>query len=354
MKEQKDMFGLLDMMLQPVFCVKDNTVLRCNAAARQLLGDLEGAEVPLTAASAEEYAAFSEGRLYLTLTLAGQQMGASVRKLDDLDVFELDPVSEDESLRAMALAARELRKPLSAALSSTATLLDSQEDPDALEQLSRLNRGLYQMLRTIGNMSDAGSVSSHCSMDTVDIPAVFREIFEKAQVLASQAGILLTWQDLPESLYGLADRDLLERAVLNILSNAMKFTPQGGEIRASLTRRGRTLRLTVEDSGSGIDRDVMGNLFQRHLRQPGLEDSRFGVGLGIRLIHSAARHHGGTLLISSTETGGSRIVLTLSIRQKGQDRLSSPVFSLDYTGGFDHALVELSDVLPATLYDDTF
>jgi len=272
MEDQKDMFGLLDMMVQPVFCVKENTIIRSNAAAQQLFFHVGDDIRPLLEYGAEEYASFTGGCLYLSLSMAGQPIGASVRRIDGTDIFELD--TENESLRVLALAASQLRKPLSGVLSQTALLLDSQEDPETLQQLSRLNRSLYQLLRVLGNMSDAEYAASQCRMETVDVPAIFREIFEKAQTLIGHSSTRLSYEDLKETIYCLADPAQLERAVLNILSNAVKFTPEGGSVTASLVRRGRTLRLTVQDSGSGIAQEVMGSLFQRYLRQPGIEDSR--------------------------------------------------------------------------------
>lgn len=354
MEEQKDMLGLLDMMVQPVFCVKENIILRANAAAQQLFLSIGQDVRPLLENGAEEYAEFTGGCLYLTLNLCGQNVGASIRRMQDVDIFEVDADGDSSALRAMALAASELRKPLSGALSGAAALLESQEDPDTRQQLARLNRSLYQMLRLLGNMSDAEHISAHSRMETMDAPAVFREIFEKAQSLAAHAGVTLAYQDLNETIFCLMDRQQMERAVLNILSNAIKFAPGGSRITASLTRRGRTLRLTVQDSGSGIAQEVMGSLFQRYLRQPGIEDSRFGLGLGMRMVHAAAVSHGGTLLVSQGEDGGTRIVMTLAIRQKAPGQLSSPIFQVDYTGGFDHSLVELADCLPAELFDGSF
>lgn len=354
MEEQKDMLGLLDMMVQPVFCVKENTIIRANAAAQQLFLTVGDDVRPLLESGAEEYAEFTGGCLYLTLNLCGQSINASIRRMDDTDVFELDTGNDSSALRAMALAASELRRPLTSALSSTASLLDTQEDPEALQQLAQLNRGLYQILRLLGNMSDAEHFSSHCRMETANANNVIREIFAKAQTLVSHAGVSLYYQDLDESIYCLLDKAQLERAILNILSNAVKFSSRGSQITAALTRRGRTLRLTVQDSGSGIAQEIMGSLFQRYLRNPGIEDSRFGLGLGMRMVHAAAVHHGGTLLVTQNENQGTSIVMTMAIRQSDQNRLRSPVFTVDYTGGFDHSLVELADCLPVELFDGSF
>lgn len=351
MEEQKDMLDLLDMMVQPVFCVKENTIIRANAAAQQLFLRVGEDVRQLLENGAEEYAEFTGGCLYLSLNLSGQRSGVSIRRMQDVDVFEVDTDRDRSAFRAMALASSELRGPLNSALSSAAALMDSQEDPEARQQLAQLNRGLYQILRLLGNMSDAEQISAHSRMETMDAPGVLREIFEKAQILVAQAGVTLSYQDLNECIYCLIDRQQLERAVLNILSNAVKFTPRGSQINASLTRKGRTLLLTIQDLGNGIAQEVMGSLFQRYLRQPGIEDSRFGLGLGIRIVHAAAVNHGGTLLISHGEDGGTRVVMTLAIRQKAPGQLSSPIFQVDYTGGFDHTLVELANCLPAKLFD---
>ncbi len=353
MEEKKEILHLLDMMVQPVFCVRDQKILKANAAARQLLFEAGEEILPLLEQGKEEYLEFSDGCLYLTLVRDGLQFEAALRKIDGLDVFEITN-SDSTALRAMALAASELRKPLSGALSNAAALLDSQQDPAVTQQLSQMNRNLYQMLRLLGNMADAEFVSSHCRMKVVDVPGVLREIFEKAQAIIPRSGVKLVYEDLPQSIYSLADTALLERAVLNILSNAVKFTPKGGTITASLTHRGKQLRLSIRDSGSGIAQDVMSSLFQRYLRQPGIEDSRFGLGLGIRMVHAAAVHHGGTLLVTQNTPQGSRIVLTLAIRQRESNQMQCPIFLPDYTGGFDHSLVELAECLPCELFDGSF
>ena len=354
MEENKDMLALLDKMIQPVFCVKDHVIVHANTAASQMFL-APGLDIrPLLSSSAEAYEQFSDGCLYLNLLVSGQYVSGCVQRLDDLDIFELDTGSDSAVLRALALAAGELRKPLGSAMSGTAALLEDLEDPEAKLQLSQLNQGLYRILRILGNMSDAEDSTTLCRMETVNIPEVLKDILDKAAHMLAHSGIELIYEGLSEPVYALADSSRLERAVLNILSNSAKFSPKGSCIRVSLTRRGHSLRLTVQDSGSGIAESVMGSLFRRYLRQPGIEDSRFGLGLGIRMVHSVALQHGGTLLVSQGENGGTRTVMTLAIRQREQNQMRSPIFPLDYSGGFDHALLELADVLPAGLFDGSF
>ena len=347
MEGKKEPIGVLDLLIRPGFFVKENIITNVNAAARSLLLT-PGTDVQeLLLTGQEEYTAFQDGCLYLKLNLSANGCGASVISTEEGNLFILDQESDDSELRCLALAARELREPLTSILISAERIL-----PDAdPEQAARLNRGLHQILRIIGNMSDAGKSSPLSQQETLDITALFAELSEKAQTLLAHTGIRLTCQNLSQPVLMLADAAQLERAVLNILSNAVKFTPVGGCVEMRLVQRGRTLQLQIQDSGSGIAQQIRSSVFHRYLRQPGIEDSRWGLGLGMVLIRSAAANHGGTVLIDSPNGTGTRVTMTLAIRHRTEAVLHSPILRVDYAGERDHGLIELSDCLPAQLYE---
>ena len=349
---QADPSGILDLLTCPGFCVKDNLITYVNQAASGLLL-IPGTDVrSLLLTGSEEYADFQEGCLYLTLNLSASGMGASVIRREDGDYFLLDQEPQDEALRALALAARELRGTLTGAMVAS-DLLSRQPDPKNTrqqEQLAILNRSLNRTLRVIGNMSDAENWPSRNRQEIREIRSVLQEIFEKAQTLTAASGVRLEYTGLQEDVYTLLDLDQLERAVFNILSNSLKFSSDGAVIRASLTRRGKTLRLTIQDSGPGIPDAIRSTLFRRYQRQCAIEDSRFGLGLGMVLIRSAASAHGGTVLVDQPEQGGTRVTLTFAIRQDSGATFRSPLLQPDYAGERDHGLLELADCLPASLY----
>lgn len=345
MEGNTETYQMLDLMIRPGFCVKDNKIAYVNQAAQSLLLS-PGTDVrPLLSTGAEEYGAFAEGCLYLKLNLSPRGCGAAVHRMDGYDVFVLDPESDDGELQALALAAMELRQPLLNTMLSADRL---PQEPETREYLARLNRGLHQLHRIINNMSDAGRFASASHQEMWDVSKVFEEIFEKAQTLMAHTDVHLTYQGLTEPLLTLADREQLERAVLNMLSNAIKFTPKGGAIDASLSRRGKLLRLSIQDSGSGIAEAVLRNVYSRYLRQPGIEDSRYGLGLGMVLIRSAATNHGGTVLIDQPVQTGTRITMTMQLRQGQSTTMRTPI---DLPGGQDLGLIELSDCLPASVYE---
>lgn len=356
MEQKIDALGMLDLMAHPGFCVQDQKIIRVNPPAEALM-ITEGTDVTtLLATGKEEYANFQDGCLYLALNIACRKWGASVSRIGDYHVFILEQDADQSELQAMALAARELREPLSNIMTTADRLFPMialDGDPFTQEQVSRLNRGLFQMLRVVSNMSDAYRIESGFSsrQETVDIRELYNEIFHKSQALVDHTGLTLCYSGLDNSLFCLADKESLERAALNILSNAIKFTPKGGTIEVKITRHGNQFRLIVQDSGSGIAENLRSNIYNRYLRQPAIEDSRFGIGLGMVLIRAAATQHGGTVLIDHPQGKGTRVTMTMEIRQNTSPTLRSSIFMIDYAGERDHSLIELSDCLPASLYD---
>lgn len=345
--------GMLDLMVRPAFCVKEGIVAGVNQDARRLLIEAGTPVSTLLPDDTEEYDSFREGCLYLTLQVLGHPLGASVTKNGEFDIFVLEQEADLAELNAMALAAQELREPLSSVMTVADRLFPMvATDSGAQDHVSRINRGLFQMLRVISNMSDAARYAQDTRPNLMvrDITAVFEEIFRKAGSLIEQIGIRLEFRNLPVSVYTLTDTEKLERAVYNLLSNALKFTPKEGTIEATLTQRDKKLYLTIQDSGPGVEPSIRGNIHARYQRQPGLEDGRFGIGLGMVLIRSAAAVHGGTVLMEHPEGSGTRITMTIRISQTNTGTFRSNVMPVDYAGERDHALIELSDALPAKLY----
>ena len=121
-------------------------------------------------------------------------------------------------------------------------------------------------------------------------------------------------------------------------------------MEVKLTSNGKMARLTVEDHGDGIAHHVQGTLFHRYMREPAIEDSRFGLGLGMTLVRTAAALHGGTVLLE--QAGGTRVTMTMAIHKTAPQELRSPILRLgDYAGGRDLGLLEFSDSLPTDCYE---
>ena len=183
----------------------------------------------------------------------------------------------------------------------------------------------------------------------VDLTALLDGIADDVAPLLERAGRRFVYRGLPAAVTADADAQLVERAVYNLLSNALAFTPAGGEICLSLERREQSLLIRVTDTGEGFPESVLGTLFDRYSLIP-VGDPRWGTGYGLPMVREIARLHGGTLMAANVPTGGADVMFTLSlVRRPAAVRTAQQRF--DYLSGYRHALVELSDSLSASLYD---
>lgn len=125
--------------------------------------------------------------------------------------------------------------------------------------------------------------------------------------------------EVPMTIF--ADPEHLEKALSNLLSNALKFTPEGGTVRVSVEDRGRSVRITVRDSGPGISAGELQHVFDRFYRvNESISRMKPGTGIGLALAKELVELHGGLLTAESEEGFGSTFVITLL---KGREHLAS-------------------------------
>ncbi len=340
--------GLLD---HPAFCVKDDTVIAANSqcTSRNISVGTDVRE--LLQENYEIYKATENGQLYLTVYVGEVACNATMTKADGYDIFTLCSTSDEDWLNAYALASQQLRIPLSNVMAVTDRLLTDLDttDTDTAQKASQINRGLFQLLRIVSNMSDASIYqnSKVLHQEAVDFTGLFGEILEKAQVISEDAGIALHYTLPTTPVIGLAYPERLERAVYNLLSNAIKFSPAGGTVEASLTKNGSILTLTVLNNAPKAE----GVFWNRYRREPGIEDSRNGLGLGMTLVGATATAHGGTVLLDHPTPEQTRVTLTIPVEKPTGTDVRSPRISIgDYAGGRDKGLLEFSEFLPTDNY----
>ena len=355
MEEQKDKNGMLEMMMQPAFCVRNGIITQVNQAARQLYIEPGTDITPMLGDAAQEYEAFEDGCLCLTLEHSGCALHTSVTHMEDFDLFVIDQAADQAELQAMALTAMSLREPLSDIIAVTDQLFPTvQASDDALTQarIQQMNRRLNQLHRIVCNMTDAVHYAGDIPPRMVcqDICAVVDEIFDHAEELVTGSGFRFTYAVPREPIYCMVSAERLERAVYNMLSNAMKHSKAGSLIEAKLTHRSNKLYLSIQDDGTGIPLHLRSSVYSRYRRQPGIEDHTSGLGLGMVLVRGAAAAHGGAVLIDQPNGSGTRITMSLAIRRCQSNTVRSNLLCVDYAGERDHGLLELSDVLPPEFY----
>ena len=341
----EQMHIMLEQMNSPAFLVQDGVITAVNRRAQQYMAEVGISIASILTSGQEEYSLFQAGCMYLTITLYGTDYSCCVTQLQDSQLFIIDEINPHTQLQVLGLAAQQLSLPI-----SEISLLVEQLSNVSNTQKAKINHNLHKLQRLLENMSDAGQyVDNTPKMVTYELCALFEEILEKAKVLLSENRITLLY-DLPsQPVYSLAEPEMLKRAVYNLISNAAKFTVEGGQIQISLKQLNDRLHFTVINNFNTA-KNASVNIFNRYTRQPGLEDSKLGLGLGMTLVHAAAVAHGGTVLAEQTDKKNMKVTMTMAIRKRKETEVRSPILIPDIYGGRDQALIELSDVLPYQLY----
>lgn len=250
-------------------------------------------------------------------------------------------------LTAMESAVRSLRVPLTDLFAATGALmpwLEETENPVLRNRAAELNQGLYRLLRAVDNVDFVSEKHVAFQPETVELATFLRHLEDDVEELCRLAGVGVELQITVRTVRISADRQLLERAVLNLLSNAIRRANRGSSIVLRLSRTSGHAVLEVRNFGTPPERldEVFGGS-----ELP--EETQTGAGLGLQLVRRIVQAHDGVFLFQPREDGASAI-LSFPLRRDANTTLRSPVRVVDYAGGFNHLLLELSDVLPAEAF----
>ena len=147
-------------------------------------------------------------------------------------------------------------------------------------------------------------------MRDVDLRAAVREVTADFRAAADAAGIELIVNDVPAA--ALCDPDRLHQMLVNLVGNAVKYTPHGGNIHVTLTLEDDRTNITVSDTGIGISEDELPHLFERFFRSTTAIESHIpGTGLGLAITHALAQAQNGHITARRREAGGMTFTLDL-------------------------------------------
>ncbi len=256
----------------------------------------------------------SERRL---LTVIANQIDAALEHSDlERTAEEIGPLAELDRMRSALLAAvgHDLRRPLSAATAAVTGLrsTDVQLSPhDRDELLATAEESLHVLASLVTNLLDVSRVQAGAlgvSLGPVDLSEVVLPALDELGFGPDNVDL-----DLPPELPSvLADAGLLQRVVVNLLANAVRFSPPGAHVRVSASQFAGNVELRVADSGPGIPAERRSDVFIPFQRF-GDTDNLTGLGLGLALSKGFVEGMGGTLEADDTPGGGLTMVVSLPV-----------------------------------------
>ncbi len=208
----------------------------------------------------------------------------------------------------------ELRTPLTLIMAPLERYLKNETDNDKRRQLDLMGRNAKQLQMLTEQMLDLAKLESGTmplDLSINDAASFVRLIAGAFETLAEQRGIdfkCIVASDVQNACF---DRDKLEKILNNLLSNAFKFTHEGGTVELRATQGEGNLRLEVIDTGAGIPSDKLPHVFERFYQAHGQQSHVAGTGVGLALVKELAEVHHATVTASSAEGEGSSFVVSV-------------------------------------------
>ena len=249
----------------------------------------------------------------------------------------------------LAMLSHELRNPL-AAITNAVQILDLQKDEHPLQEKAKtiIRRQAANLVVLVNDLLEVsrilgGRIQLH--QEDLDARGIVQQAVETARPLIDQNKHELTVSLPTEPTWLHADALRLEEVIVNLLNNAVKYTPEGGHIWLSLQQEGDRIVLRIRDTGVGIVPDSLPHLFELFTQAPrSLDRSQGGLGVGLAVVRKLVEMHGGTVEAQSAGPGkGSEFIVRLPVLSPPTGRSQIPSKKGDEQSGSGWRVLVVDD-----------
>lgn len=225
----------------------------------------------------------------------------------------LDAELSEEKMRFFTDISHEIRTPLTLIsapiekLSSSPTLTDDEQ-----KLVGVMRKNTQRMTKMIDQLLDFSKFSSHhieLNLNKFKISDIFDSLSKIFQTKSQEKNITLSFANNVGDAPVVADYDKMETVMINLVSNAMKFTPVDGNIIVGAASDGSNLVLTVTDNGCGIDKKELSSIFNRFMTNS--HNMELGKGIGLSIVKEIVDKHGGKITVDSEKGKGSKFTVTI-------------------------------------------
>lgn len=337
--------SLLQAIPEPALVARSNRIEAFNSAAAGLFDGLaQGAPVPACMLCTPPAAGF--------VLAGGQSWHLSAAPFRDGTLYLLHVARHEvASLPQLDGVVRTLRQQVAQMMLSTQLLgRDLPEDGREAERLAGMNRTLCRLLRLTERLDLLRSMEADTFAFlpvTLDLAGLCREVTAAVEYLLEQLELQINFESPLSSLLVSGDSALLEKLLLELISNAAQAAQPESTLTLSLSRREGRALLTLSGSSRADDDRSLVRMLAGDPPLDRIPAAGEGAGLGLALVQQVVSLHNGTLMME--RHNGVRVTVALPLAPSGAP-LSVRTPRADYAGGFAPALVELSDLLPDSAF----
>lgn len=319
------------------FVTKRERCLACAVYAQNaaLLGEIGASDVREVTISEPEHRVV-EVRTNPVVDRCGKYLGC-VSSLHDVTAEREVAIMKNEFV---SMVSHELRTPLTSIKGYVDLIVDGEAGEindiqrEFLEIVQENSDRLVALINDLLDISRIESGRVHLRVEPLEMDEVARGVVYTFRTFAEQQGVELRWEAEEGLVRAAGDRDRVGQVLMNLVSNAIKYSPDGGDVTVMLTRLGGEIKIAVSDTGIGIDPEDQKELFSKFYRV----DSKLtreigGTGLGLSICKTIVELLGGTVGVESAPGAGSTFWFTLPIAP--DDLVRKPVYEapLETEGG---------------------
>lgn len=259
-------------------------------------------------------------RAYVAKARINRQLNASMDQQRQM-TEEMERMTQTQ-LQFFTNVSHELRTPLTLIAGPTDQLLEDDTVQGAhrmmLEMVRRNTRILIQLVGEILDFRKVQNNKAHLHLNRFALQRELATWANDFQAVAARRKITIDVDasEVRQDAVIIADRDKLEHIYFNLMSNALKYTPEGGRITTALSYDGKQYVLSVSDTGKGIEEEALPHLFDRFFQARGAVG---GTGIGLSLVKAYVDLHHGDIRVESNEGEGTRFFISLPAAQPGYD-----------------------------------
>ena len=232
---------------------------------------------------------------------------------------KMEEDATNAKLQFFTNVSHEFRTPLTLIADPVDRMLESGELTDHQRDMMQIaKKNVNVLLRLVGDLLDFRKIQNgkmNVSFSRLNLSEFVKQWTEGFRSRAEKGGVKLL-VDSGENIEISGDIYKLERICYNLLSNALKYTPKGGEVSLAVKRSGeKDVEISVKDNGAGIPKDEVAHVFDRFYQVR--KNNAGGTGIGLALVDAFAKLHGGKAEVESEEGKGTRFTVTLPVDQQG-------------------------------------